>query len=72
MRLFDPAPVRFACSCSAQRSAGALQSLGEAEVKRILAEQQAITIDCQFCNRQYRFGPEEVEALFGDQTHTLH
>ncbi|TQV77601.1 Hsp33 family molecular chaperone HslO [Exilibacterium tricleocarpae] len=72
VRLFAPAPVRFACSCSPQRSANALKALGEAEARRILAERQAITIDCQFCNQRYRFGPPEVETLFGDQPRTLH
>ena len=72
VRLFEPAQVRFACSCSAQRSANALKALGEEEANRILTEQATITIDCQFCNRQYQFGPREVATLFADRSPTLH
>ncbi len=72
VRLFSPAPLRFACSCSQQRSARALKSLGQAEANRLLAEQAVITIDCQFCNQRYSFGRREVGALFGERRQTLH
>ena len=63
-----PWPIRFACSCSRERSANALRSMGEAEVNQLLTELEVITIDCQFCNQVYRFGSEDVDALFGDQS----
>lgn len=63
-RLFSPAPVRFECRCSPERVAGMLRSLGEAEVRDVLAEQGAVTVTCEFCHRPYRFDPVDVEQLF--------
>lgn len=63
-RLFAPVPVRFECRCSPERVAGMLRSLGEAEVRDVLAEQGAVTVTCEFCHRPYRFDPVDVEQLF--------
>ena len=71
-RLFDGEAVRFQCSCSRERSAGALISLGYSEVESLLAEQEIITIDCQFCNQSYAFAERDMGELFGAQTPKLH
>lgn len=65
LRLFDPARVRFECSCSAERSGNALVSLGREDALALLAEQGGeIEVDCQFCNARYRFAEAAVEGLF--------
>lgn len=65
VRLFDPGPVRFECSCSAERSGNALVSLGREDALDLLAERGGeIEVDCQFCNARYRFGRTDLEALF--------
>jgi molecular chaperone Hsp33 len=65
VRLFDVQPLQFRCSCSRERSARALISLGEADAGLLLAEQGgAIEIDCQFCNQRYLFDPTDVKQLF--------
>lgn len=64
-RLLGSASFRFKCSCSAERSARALVAMGAKDVYQLLSEQGGeITADCQFCNRSYRFGQTQVEALF--------
>lgn len=65
VRVFDPTPVKFACSCSRERSESALLSLGKDEVEELLLEKGSIDIDCQFCNQHYHFSPEEVRKLLG-------
>ncbi|MCP8900380.1 Hsp33 family molecular chaperone HslO [Gilvimarinus xylanilyticus] len=70
VRLFSPTQLHFHCSCSRERSAAALESLGREEVEQLLAEKGTIEIDCQFCNQLYRFNAEDVRELFG--TGTLH
>ncbi len=68
--LFDELDVGYVCSCSRERIAAALHSLGEREIKRMLAEQLAegkaeeLEVDCQFCNSNYRFSAEELKKLF--------
>ncbi|GAA5315064.1 MAG: Hsp33 family molecular chaperone HslO [Candidatus Pelagadaptatus aseana] len=72
VRLFEPAALHFACSCSRERSANALISLGKLEVERLLQEQEIIKIDCQFCNQSYTFGQRDLGSLFGGSNQTLH
>jgi molecular chaperone Hsp33 len=43
---------------------GILRSLGEAEVRDVLAEQGAVTVTCEFCSKPYRFDSIDVEQLF--------
>lgn len=69
VRLFDPRHLRFHCSCSRERSRGALESLGESEITSILDEQGSVTMDCEFCNQRYIFTPDE---LFPRAEKTLH
>jgi len=65
LRLFDPEPVRFACSCSRDRCYRALISLGESELQTLLKEQEAISMDCEFCNQRYQFTAEDFTDLVG-------
>ncbi|MGD8176398.1 Hsp33 family molecular chaperone HslO [Marinimicrobium sp. ARAG 43.8] len=68
LRLFDPAPLRFACGCSRERSANALLSLGREELLALLQEQGGkIGIDCQFCNQHYAFNAADIDAMTGGQ-----
>ncbi|KAF1052300.1 MAG: 33 kDa chaperonin [Stenotrophomonas maltophilia] len=65
VRLFDAQPVQFRCSCSRERSANALVSLGQDDAQRLLGEMGGeITIDCQFCNQRYRFDGSDIAQLF--------
>lgn len=68
LNLFEPGKLRFACSCSAERSTNALLSLGREEVQSLLEEKGVIEIDCQFCNQQYRFDEAAVRQLLGNKT----
>ncbi|GLS25880.1 Hsp33 family molecular chaperone HslO [Marinibactrum halimedae] len=72
VRVFDSQSIVFACSCSRDRSANALKSAGEEEVKAMLAESPVIQIDCQFCNQQYEFTEADLPDLFPDTHQTLH
>lgn len=68
LRLFSPSAIRFACSCSRERSAEALKSLGQSDVEQLLIEKGEIEIDCQFCNQLYRYSAADIRALFGQET----
>lgn len=71
IRLFEEQPIRFQCSCSRERSANALRSLGEADAMALIDEQGGkITIDCQFCNKKYIFDIADVTQLFKDGSST--
>ena len=73
VRVFQPAPVSFRCSCSRERTRNALASLDPGEVEELLEELGSITMDCEFCNQQYRFAREDLgDILPGDESRTLH
>jgi len=56
-------PVRFGCSCSRERVASMLQSLGQEEATAALADGVA-EVRCEFCGQQYRFNPAQIAELF--------
>ena len=58
--------VTFRCNCSRERTEQVLVSLGEAELRDIVADQGVIEISCQFCNQEYRFDPIDVEQMLRD------
>ena len=65
LRLFEPNALSFRCSCSRERSANALVSLGLEDAENLVAEQGgAVVIDCQFCNERYSFDAADVAQLF--------
>lgn len=68
LRLFDAQPLQFSCSCSRERSADALMTIGKEDVEALLIEQGGIDIDCQFCNQHYHFSATEVRELLGGTT----
>ena len=73
VRLFEPAPVTFHCSCSRQRTRNALTSLNPVEIEELLEELGSITMDCEFCNQQYRFVREDLaDILGGEGPRTVH
>lgn len=73
LRLFDAKPVLFRCSCSRERTLNALASLPTEEVEELLQELGSITMDCEFCNQQYRFNREDLGAVLGgDEATILH
>lgn len=72
VRLFDAGPVRFQCTCSADRSRSALAVLGRDELHKLFAEQPEVAIDCQFCGAQYRFSANDMIEILGETSPSLH
>lgn len=68
--VFDELEVGYRCTCSRERIEGALISVGQKEIDRMLAEQVAegkpeeLEVDCRFCGTKYRFTKAELTALF--------
>jgi molecular chaperone Hsp33 len=43
-----------------------LRSLGVEEVRSVIAEQGAVTVTCEFCQRPYQFDAVDAEQLFAE------
>lgn len=65
---FDTLSVSYRCDCSADRMRAKIRSLGEAEVKKLLNEQEAegkareLTAVCRFCGKSYTFSEKDLLA----------
>ena len=64
IRLFDPEPVAFRCTCSRERVGASLVALGQSELEIMLAATGNIETTCEFCNRMYKFDAVDVEQMF--------
>lgn len=64
IRMFDAETISFRCSCSRERVAKMLVSLGQKEVKSMIAELSHIEVGCEFCDHKYTFDAVDAEQLF--------
>lgn len=72
VRLFEDKPLEFRCSCSRERSGAAVTQLDLEDAKALIEEMGYIAADCQFCNTQYHFNAQDIDALFSDLSHNRH
>jgi len=57
-RVYDTRPMRFGCTCSAQKLADALATYSAEDLEDMHNSEGEITADCQFCGAQYKLPPE--------------
>lgn len=67
VRIFEAEPLSFRCTCSRERVEGALRGLGREELLSVLEEEGMVAVNCEFCNRAYRFDAVDVDGLFAEQ-----
>ncbi|MDR3444364.1 MULTISPECIES: Hsp33 family molecular chaperone HslO [Dyella] len=64
VRLFEPRPLAFGCSCTRDRVEAVLRSLGRDEVEAALeAREGEIEVICEFCAQRYTFDRIDAEHL---------
>lgn len=64
VRLFEPAELRFACTCSRERVAETISMLGQEEAEQIIDAEGGIEVACEFCNEHYHFDKVDVAEIF--------
>jgi len=52
--------LKFQCRCSREKMALTAMSLGEAELREIVAEIGKIELNCAYCSSTHKFGLEEL------------
>lgn len=73
LRLYDPRPVVHHCPEDWEKVRNMVRSLGRDDAEAILREHGEIHIRDEICNRDYRFSPADVAALFASPpAPTLH
>jgi len=53
----------YFCSCSVEKTRKALSNVEPNELKSILEEDKGATIHCHFCNKDYRFGEDDIRQI---------
>ncbi len=63
LEFFDPEPVEYRCYCTRERVEAALVSMGREELESIAQEGKDVKVECQFCDTEYKFTPEDVRRI---------
>lgn len=58
----------YGCRCSKEYIAGVLSSMGEKELRDILAAEGKISVHCHYCGSDYEFKEEDVNEMFPPAT----
>ncbi len=59
-RVFDAQPVRFGCTCSADKVRESLSIYSAKDIGHMTTDEGTVTADCQFCGAHYVFEPETL------------
>ena len=63
LEFFEPTEVEYRCYCTRDRVVATLVSLGREELTQIAQEGKDVQVECQFCDTEYRFTPNEIRAI---------
>ncbi|KYG33321.1 Hsp33 family molecular chaperone HslO [Alkalihalobacillus trypoxylicola] len=64
VKILEKMPIEFACTCSKERIANAIISLGKKEIREMIDEDGGAETSCHFCNDKFHFSKEELEELY--------
>ena len=71
-RIYDTQPIRFGCSCSADKVRQSLSIYSKKDIAYMTTDEGRVTADCQFCGAHYDFDPKtlgfEAEESPGEKT----
>ncbi|GAB1361255.1 Hsp33 family molecular chaperone HslO [Rhodobacter sp.] len=59
-RVFDPQPVRFGCSCSAEKVRSTMSIYSKKDIAHMTTPEGLVTADCQFCGAHYELDPKTL------------
>lgn len=63
---FNERLTEYKCICSKEYIDGVILSFGKEELYDILNEQGVISVECQYCDKKYRYTREDVDKLLND------
>lgn len=59
-RVYDPQPVAFGCTCSAERVQAAMEQYSVKDIGHMTTDEGKVEAGCQFCGAKYVFDPAEL------------
>ena len=62
--VWEERKAAYKCNCSRRYLTRVLVSLGEQQMRQIIAEDGAVRVHCHYCNTDYEFTNEDADLLF--------
>lgn len=62
--VWETRSAQYKCNCSKDYLSRVLVSLGEEELRRIIAEDGSVKVHCHYCSKDYEFTDEDADKLF--------
>ncbi len=59
-RVFDAQPIRFGCSCSADKVRNTMSIYSQKDISKMTTDAGVVTADCQFCGAHYELDPKTL------------
>lgn len=66
VQILDSTPVSFECNCSKERFGNAIITLGEKEIREMIAEDGGAEAHCHFCMEKYNYSVDELESFINE------
>ena len=63
VEFFETTPVSYRCYCTRERVTDTLISIGKEELEDIVKSGETIHVECQFCDADYAFTPQQVQEI---------
>ena len=63
LEILKKMPVQFHCDCERSRVEKAIISIGRKEIQDMIDEEKEIEVNCQFCNKHYKFSVDELGEM---------
>ena len=68
LEILKKMPVQFHCDCERSRVEKAIISIGRKEIQDMIDEGKVIEVNCQFCNKHYKFSVDELGEMLKKAT----
>ena len=68
LEILKKIPVQFHCDCERSRVEKAIISIGRKEIQDMIDEGKEIEVNCQFCNKHYKFSVDELGEMLKKAT----
>lgn len=69
LEILEERDVQFKCTCSMERARSMIGSLGQEEVRSMLAEDKGAVMTCGFCSERYELSEIDLENILATESY---
>ena len=62
----DSITPNYHCDCSRERVEKAIMSISRNDIEEMIADNEPIEVNCQFCDKHYTFTPDNLKKMIAD------